>query len=168
MLKPVSFEEARHTHYPKQVVIAIAKDRDGKANPISIGRFMAVSHEPPMLAIAVGKTRYTAETIVHSECFTVAVPSIDMADVTLLFGTRSGRDIDKLAASGCTIESARTIDSVLLSDAVVNYECELESYFPAGDHLVFIGKVVASHLNEESAPCLYITGPEHQIGPIGS
>lgn len=167
MQKRVSYTEAKITKYPEPVVIAIAKDREGKPNPISLGWAMTVSHDPPMIAIAVGKTRYSAETIPHSECFTIAYPPSDMADITLLFGTESGRDIDKLSQSGCKTEPAEMIDSVLLSDAVANFECELESYMPAGDHMIFVGKVVAAHINTELKKRLYITGPDHQMGSVG-
>ncbi len=167
MQKQVPYTETKAQKYPEPVVIAIAKDREGKPNPISIGWAMTVSHEPPMLAIAVGKSRYSAETIPHSECFTIAYPAADMADITLRFGTESGRDIDKFTRSVCKTEPAKIIDSVLLSDAVANFECELESYMPAGDHLIFVGKVVAAHINTEPKKRLYITGPDYQLGSVG-
>ena len=49
--------------YPEQVVIAIAKDQQGKYNPITLGWTMITSHEPPMMAIAVGHKRYSREAI---------------------------------------------------------------------------------------------------------
>ena len=50
-----------------------------------------------------------------------------MADATLFFGSKSGRDIDKFAGFDCKTEPAKVIDSVLLADAVANFECTLES-----------------------------------------
>ena len=164
MQKKVKYEQAIKTKYPEQVVIAIAKDRAGKANPITLGWTMIVSGEPPMMAIAVAKTHYSIETITHSECFTIAFPSSEMSDAALFFGSKSGRDIDKFAEFKCDTEPAKEIDSVLLIDAVANFECTLESQMVAGDHVIFVGKVVASHINGEPKKRLYTVGPGHKMG----
>jgi len=166
MQKKVKYEQAIKTKYPEQVVIAIAKDRAGKANPITLGWTMIVSGDPPMMAIAVAKTHYSIETITHSECFTIAFPSSEMAEAALFFGSKSGRDIDKFAEFECKTEPAKEIDSVLLSDAVANFECTLESQMVAGDHVIFVGKVVESHTNTEPAKRLYTVGPGHKLGSV--
>jgi flavin reductase (DIM6/NTAB) family NADH-FMN oxidoreductase RutF len=165
MQKQVEYSDAIKTKYPEQVVIAIAKDRNGKANPVTLGWTMIASGDPPMMAIAVAKKHYSVEAITHSECFTVAFPSVEMADAALFFGSKSGRQVDKFAEFECEIEKAKEIDSVLLADAVANFECTLESQVPAGDHIVFIGPVVCSHMNTEQKKRLYTIGPGHKLGP---
>ncbi|KKK78071.1 hypothetical protein LCGC14_2847230 [marine sediment metagenome] len=156
MQKQTEYEQAIKTKYPEQVVITVARDKAGRANPITLGWTMIVSGQPAMMAIAVAKRHYSIETIRHSRCFTIAFPSSDMADAALFFGSKSGRDIDKFAEFDaqhgqvhCKTESAKAIDSMLLSDAVANFECTLESETVAGDHIIFVGKVVCSHINIE-------------------
>jgi flavin reductase (DIM6/NTAB) family NADH-FMN oxidoreductase RutF len=166
MQKQVEYEGAIRTKYPEQVVIAIAKDKDGKANPVTLGWTMIVSGKPPMMAIAVASRHYSIETIRHSKCFTIAFPSSEMADTALFFGSRSGRDIDKFAEFDCKTEAAKAIDSVLLCDAVANFECTLESEIEAGDHIIFVGKVVCSHTNAEPKKRLYTVGPGHKLGSV--
>ena len=166
MQKQAEFEQAIKTKYPEQVVIAIARDKNGKANPITLGWTMIVSGKPPMMAIAVASTHYSIETIRHSKCFCLAFPSSDMADAALFFGSKSGRDIDKFAEFDCKYEPAKAIDSVLLTDAVANFECTLESETIAGDHIIFVGRIVASHINTEPKKRLYTVGPGHKLGPV--
>ncbi len=166
MQKQVDYSEAVKTKYPEQVVIAIAKDKDGKANPITLGWTMIVSGAPPMMAIAVAKTHYSIETIRHSKCFCIAFPSSDMAETALFFGSKSGRDIDKFAEFDCKTEPAKAIDSVLLTDAVANFECTLESETAAGDHIIFVGKVICSHINTEPKKRLYTVAPGHKLGSV--
>jgi flavin reductase (DIM6/NTAB) family NADH-FMN oxidoreductase RutF len=89
-----------------------------------------------------------------------------MAETALFFGSKSGRDIDKFAEFDCKHEPAKTIDSVLLSDAVANFECTLESETEAGDHIIFVGKVVCSHINTDSKKRLYTVGPGHKLGSV--
>ena len=166
MQKQVEYSDAIKTKYPEQVVIAIAKDKAGRANPITLGWTMIVSGSPPMMAIAVAKKHYSIEAITHSKCFTIAFPSSDMAEAALFFGSKSGRDTDKFAEFDCKTESAKSIDSLLLSGAVANFECTLESQMPAGDHIIFVGKIVSSHINTEPKKRLYTIGPGHKLDSV--
>ena len=167
MQKQVEYEEAIKTKYPEQVVIAIARDKTGRANPVTLGWTMIVSGEPPMMAIAVYKGHYSIKTIRHSKCFTLAFPSSEMADAALFFGSHSGRDSDKFAEfKKCKTSPAKEIDSVLLTEAVANFECELESETAAGDHIIFVGRIVASHINTEPKRRLYSVAPEHKLGSV--
>lgn len=165
MQKQVEYSQAIKTKYPEQVVIAIARDKDGKANPVTLGWTMIASGSPPMMAIAVAKKHYSIEAIAHSRCFTIAFPSEDMAEAAMFFGSRSGRKVDKFAEFDCATEPASQIDSVLLTDALANFECTLESQTETGDHIIFIGKVVCSHTSTEPKKRLYTVGPGHKLGP---
>ena len=164
MQKQTEYSDAVKTKYPEQVVIAIAKDKNGKANPVTLGWTMIVSGNPPMMAIAVAKKHYSIEAITHSKSFTIAFPSSDMADAALFFGSKSGRNTDKFAEFDCKTEPAKAIDSLLLADAVANFECTLDSQMSVGDHIIFVGEVVSSHINTEPKKRLYTTGPGHKLG----
>ena len=155
MQKEVEYSEAIKT-----------KDAAGRANPVTLGWTMIVSGTPPMMAIAVAKKHYSIEAITHSKSFTIAFPSAEMAEAALFFGSRSGRDTDKFAEFDCKTAPAKSIDSVLLADAVANFECTLESQVPAGDHIVFIGQIVCSHMNTEPKKRLYTIAPGHKLGPV--
>lgn len=167
MQKQTEYKQAIKTKYPEQIVIAITKDKNGRPNPVTLGWTMIASGEPAMMAVAVAQTHYSTEAIRHSKCFTVAYPSTEMADAALFFGSVSGRDVDKFAELACETEYAEKIDSVLLSDAVANFECELESETHAGDHIIFVGKVVASHVNTKPKKRLYSVAAGHKLGPAG-
>lgn len=166
MQKQVKYDQAIKTKYPEQVVIAIAKDKKGKANPVTLGWTMIASYEPPMMAIAVAKTHYSTQAIRHSRCFTIAFPSAEMADEALFFGSRSGRDTDKFAELPSKTQPAKKIDSLLLSGAVANFECTLESQISVGDHVIFVGRVVASYINDKPKKRLYTVGPGHKLGSV--
>lgn len=155
MQTEVPFSEALESRFPEQVAIIIARDSTGKYNPMTAGWLMPASLEPPMFAVSVAKSRHTAGAIQSAKCFTIAFPSEIQADMAKLFGTASGRDMDKLQAAGTRTEKARHIDSLLLADAVANFECELAAAHETGDHVVFIGRVVASYLTGSPATRLY-------------
>lgn len=166
MQKEEAYTKAIILKYPEQVVIAIARDPQGKYNPITLGWSMIASHNPPMMAIGVGKTRYSLEAIRQAGEFVVAFPSEHQADEAMLFGTKSGRDTDKLSEADAAIEPAESIDCVLLSDAVANFECKLIGELETGDHVVFAGEVVRTHVNEQVLNRLYTVGPGHTLGGL--
>ena len=166
MQKKVTFEQAVKTKYPEQVVIAIAKDKTGKANPVTLGWTMIASYAPPMMAIGVYKRHYSVKCIRHSKCFTIVYPSSDMAKAALFFGSHSGRDIDKLGQFKCRTSPAKKIKSVLLSDAVANFECRLVRQILTGDHITFVGRIVCSHINTKRKKRLYSLSTGHKLGPV--
>ena len=167
MQKEVPFSETKNARYPKGIFIAIAKDADGKCNPVTVGSVMYASAGPHMFAVSLFPTHHTTAAIRHSGEFVIALPSEHQAEETMLYGTRSGRDTDKFALTKAKTESAHKIDCVLLSDAVSNYECRLVDEVKIGDHIVFAGEVVCSHVNETPLRRLYIVGPGYELRGVG-
>lgn len=146
-----TYDQAKERRFPEQIAIAIAKDPVGKYNPITLSWAMPTSIDPPMFAIAVGTQRHSVTALRHARSFVLALPSDRMKPDVLFHGTKSGRDMDKFALAGTKTQPATKIDGVLLADAVANYECELVSEHAAGDHIIFVGRIVASHVNQDPA-----------------
>lgn len=162
-----NFAEANNRKYPEGVAIALAKDRTGKVNPITLGWFMTTSIQPRMLAISVAHNRHSLDAIRHSKEFVLALPSLAMAEETLYYGTKSGRDTDKLADCSAATQPAMRVDCLLLSDAVVNFECSLSGELTTGDHVIFAGEVLAVHVNQDqSVRRLYTVGPNYKMGGV--
>ena len=166
MQRQVAYQEAQAARLPREVVIGIAKDERGKYNPITLGMVMVPSVRPPMFAVSIAKHQYSVGAFRRSREFVVALPAEGQAEEALVYGTRSGRDTDKLALTGAKTQKAAVIDGVLLADAVANFECRLVGEFEAGDHIVFVGEVVCAHVNETARRRLYIVGPGHTMGPL--
>ena len=149
------------------MAIAIAKDEQGKYNPITLGWIMVTSHQPPMMAISIGLTRHSLAAIRTAREFVISFPSSEMVEDALFYGTKSGRDMDKLAEFESKTQPASVIDCVLLADAVANFECKLESELATGDHVLFVGRVVCSHINQDSGlRRLYTVGEDFQMGGV--
>jgi flavin reductase (DIM6/NTAB) family NADH-FMN oxidoreductase RutF len=166
MQQEVPYSQAIALKYPEPVAIAIAKDPQGKCNPISLGWSMCTSGKPPMMAVSIGLTRYSLEAFRHSKGFVLAFPSEHQGDETMLYGTRSGRDCDKLGLANAKTQPAKKIDCVLLSDAVANFECKLVGELRTGDHVIFAGEVVCSHINETALNRLYTVAPGHTLSGL--
>lgn len=166
MQKEVPFAIALESRYPEQVAIAVVRDLQGRYNPITLGWVMPASMQPPMLAMAIGRNRYTAEALRQSREFVLAFPAESQAEAAKYFGSHSGRDTNKFSAVRCETERAHKVDSRLLTDAVANFECKLVREVESGDHLIFIGEVVACHVHANPAGRLFTLIKSQHMGGL--
>jgi flavin reductase (DIM6/NTAB) family NADH-FMN oxidoreductase RutF len=166
MQNPVPYSKAFAARPPREVVIGIAKDVQGKYNPITLGMFTHVADKPPVLAVSIAKEQYSLQAFRLSKEFVIALPSESQAEETMLYGTKSGRDCDKLVLAGTKTQTASKIDCVLLTEAAANYECKLIAETTVGGHVVLFGEVVAVHVANPPARRLYILGPGYRMGPL--
>jgi flavin reductase (DIM6/NTAB) family NADH-FMN oxidoreductase RutF len=166
MQKPVAYSKAFAVRPPREVVIGIAKDVQGKYNPITLGMFTHVGIKPPVLAVSIAKQQYSLRAFRLAKEFVIALPGASQAEETMLYGTRSGRDCDKLALAGAETQPASQIDCVLLTGAAANYECRLIAETAVGGHVVLFGEVVAAHVADPPVRRLYILGPGHRMGAL--
>jgi len=141
-----TIKEAVARKYPEGVVFVSTISKEGKANVMPAGWCMFTSIEPLLIAVSVGKERYTHGLILETGEFVLAYPSFEMAGDVRITGTRSGRDTDKLAACHFKLIPAVEVKARLIEGAVANLECRLHSYHPTGDHTIFVGQIVAGHV----------------------
>ena len=166
MQKLVPYAKAFAARPPREVVIGIAKDVQDKYNPITLGMFSHVANKPPVLAVSIAKEQYSLEAFHRSKEFVIALPGEAQAEETMLYGTKSGRDGDKLALAGAKTQPATQIDCVLLCEAAANYECRLVAETAVGGHIVLFGEVVAAHMADPPIRRLYVLGPGYRMGPL--
>jgi flavin reductase (DIM6/NTAB) family NADH-FMN oxidoreductase RutF len=158
--------EALKLRYPELIVLAVCQGKEGPPNVITIGWFMPTSIEPPMVAISVGKTRYSHDLIRDGREFVVAFPPEELRDAMLICGSESGRDVNKIQKSGLATAPAKIVKPPLLTQCAANLECKVVGECDSGDHTIFVGEVVAAWINPEvSQRKLFTLGPE-KYGPI--
>ena len=105
--------------------------------------------DPATVHVSIRPERHSYRMIKESKCFTVNMPTVDMARVVDLCGVISGADGDKFDAAGLTAAPAKIVKAPLVSECPVNLECEVKQVIPVGVHHMFIGEVVAKHADEK-------------------
>jgi len=164
MQRLTNYRDSRLLQYPDPVSIIIVKDEQGKYNPMAASWVTPTSIEPRMIAISVGFQRYTYELMLKQNEFVVSFPSAGMSAEVELFGSQSGRDVDKLKSLGTPVQAATVIDGVLLAEASINYECILKDSMVTGNHMLIAAEIVASHIHTDKLPRLYVLGPKKYGG----
>lgn len=109
------------------------------------------------MAIGVAPSRFTHELIVQSGEFVLAWPGPELAEQTLLFGTRSGRDFDKFASTGVRSTKAELVGAPLIPECIANLECRLIGRMDTGDHTIFAGEVLKVWMREGGGQVQCIT-----------
>jgi flavin reductase (DIM6/NTAB) family NADH-FMN oxidoreductase RutF len=120
---------------------------------------MGIMWNRPFVQVVVRPTRYTLEFMNRYDSFTVAAFDESHRDALNLLGSRSGRDGDKIAASGLTPIASQKVASPSFAEAELVLECRklfwqdidpthfvdasLEKHYPKKDyHRMFFGEVV--------------------------
>ncbi len=148
-MEKVLVKEAFDRFKPESCVFVISVDGSGRASGMVAGWNMKCSTEPPLFAVSLSKKGYTHELIQQSKEFVVAVPNKELEKAVEFFGSARGDKIDKFAETGIEVRKSEYIKPPLIERATINLECKLEKEIDSGDHIIFIGRVVASYVNKE-------------------
>ncbi len=163
-LQDVSWDEAIEWGSPYPYVLAVTLDTKGKANIIGLAWWTLISWQPAMIAISIGKDRYSHECIEYCKEFVLCFPSREQARGAWLCGKKSGRDIDKFQKTGFTPVPSHKVKPPLIKDSTVAYECRVTDSMETGDHTLYIGEVMAIHGTSEKKSHLYSIHYKKLIG----
>ena len=100
---------------------------------------MQVSYSPLLLAVSINPEHASYPLVKEAQAFTVNVLKQGQLEVARRFGTRSGREYDKIA--GVRWHPGRS-GAPVLDDALAYFDCEVTAWQPAGDHELMLGRVV--------------------------
>ncbi len=96
-------------------------------NPMTIGwAQFGVIWGKPMVTVLVRKSRYTFELLENTDVFSISVPALnDMQSALSYCGSHSGRDGDKLAATGLVRLPARFGGADGVAACKAHFECRI-------------------------------------------
>jgi flavin reductase (DIM6/NTAB) family NADH-FMN oxidoreductase RutF len=153
-MREVSPSQALKNKYPEWIDLVVSRGACGGVNVMPVGWSTIASGTPLLYAVAINARHHTTRLIHETKEFVVAAPSASMAAATLYCGTHSGRDGDKISPSGLELVSASRVQVPLLRGAIYNLECTLHTAVETGDHVLFVGEIVAAHLDKTGGPRL--------------
>jgi flavin reductase (DIM6/NTAB) family NADH-FMN oxidoreductase RutF len=150
-MKRVSPDEALKRKYPEWIVLVVTIDQEGQVDVMPAGWCMVVSGQPLMLAVSIHPDRHTHKLLSEAGEFVVSFPSAGQGPAVWFCGSHSGRDVDKIDHTDLELLPAAEIRTPLIEAAVANFECRLAGQMDTGDHTIFVGEVVAAHIDEHAS-----------------
>ena len=136
-----------------QGVYVIGVADGGQRDAFTAAWVMQVSFEPLLLALSINPDHASYPLLHSGGGFTVNVLNQSQQDLARRFGTRSGRDEDKLA--GVPWHAGRS-GAPILEDALAYLDCELCGEMGAGDHDLALGRVIGGRLlDPDAVPLVY-------------
>lgn len=140
--------------------------RGTRVNTMTIGwGSVGIMWRKPVFTALVRQSRYTKELVEQSGEFTVTLPLTDMKAALTLCGTKSGRDLDKIAAAKLTLTPGQAVATPVIAVPGLQLECKViyqqtmlpenlaaadrSACYPAGDyHTMYFGEIVAAYKTE--------------------
>lgn len=151
--------------------VLITGAADGRANPMTISwGSLGVDWGRPMFTTFVRESRFTKTLLDASGEFTVNIPVGErderVRNILGVCGSKSGRDIDKVAELGLTLAEPSAVSAPGIAELPLTLECrvvyrqeqdlsaldeaDVERWYADGDvHTAYVGEIVAAYLIEE-------------------
>jgi 3-hydroxy-9,10-secoandrosta-1,3,5(10)-triene-9,17-dione monooxygenase reductase component len=139
------------------VTIVTCLDRDGQRVGLTANSFNALSLDPPLILWSLRLRSPSLQAFAAASHFAVNVLGRDQLALSRHF-SRSGAD---KFALGQWSEGAGRVP--VLAGSVAQFECSQQSVQEAGDHMLFIGRVL--HAREDARePLVYHGGRYRSLG----
>jgi flavin reductase (DIM6/NTAB) family NADH-FMN oxidoreductase RutF len=133
--------------------VAIITANDGEGNPagMTANTVVSVSLTPPLLAVCIDHTADMHATLQRAAQFTVNVLASHQEALSRRFAELGTGRFEGIGFS----RSER--GGIILDGVLAHIECERVAIHPAGDHSIYIGRVVGGD-TREGEPLLYFRG----------
>lgn len=167
MRVPYNFNAAKNLEILSKAAFLTTKSGN-KINTMVIGwGSIGVLWRLPIFNVVVRQNRFTYELLEQTKEFTVTIPYKELPQAVSICGIKSGRNMDKLAASGLTVAKAQKIATPILDVPGMHFECKVvysrlmgkdnlnpalnELWYnkePNDYHMFYFGEIVDSYITE--------------------
>jgi len=136
--------------YPSPAALITSVDEEGRPNIVTLGECFNVSiARPVIVGIAIRTATHSHGLIRARGEFTVNLPTTELLKQVDGIGSVSGRDCDKFEEFGLTPLPATKVAPPLIAECPLNLECRVLSEQEVGDHQLFLGEVLAEHVDTD-------------------
>jgi flavin reductase (DIM6/NTAB) family NADH-FMN oxidoreductase RutF len=120
-----------------------------KANIVTIAWVSLLTSAPPTLGISLGSKGFSGNEILMNKHFTVNIAGVNIMVEADFCGISSGKDVDKFSKTGLTPMPSKHIESAIIKECPLNFECKLVSSSMVGKTNHFIGEILEIHMDAD-------------------
>ena len=140
------------------ITVVTTRDRAGHLLGLTVSAFCSVSLHPPLVLVCVDARSETHAAFVESKVFGVSVLAEGQETISERFARRGhAKFADLHLVTG-------QHGAALVPGALAHIECALAAEHPAGDHTIYVGKVLGVGVHP-GRPLVYHAGAYHPLGP---
>ena len=133
------------------VSVVTADDAEGNPVGMTANSLVSVSLNPPLVSLCIDHTADMHRTLGQATRFTVNILAANQEAISRRFAEQGTRRFEGIGFS----RSDR--GGIILDGVLAHLDCEQVSEFPAGDHSIFLGRVVGGGTSD-GEPLLYYRG----------
>lgn len=131
--------------------VAIVTARAGdRIHGMTVSDFSGASLSPPLVTVCASRESITTQLIAEGRCFAVNILAADQEALSNRFASKKD---EMRRFEGLETSEART-GAPLIPGCIANLDCSLMATYEAGDHLIYLGQVEETRL-QEGEPLLY-------------
>ena len=138
------------TFFPQPTTIVSSLDAQGSPNLMTASWVGIVSKTPPTIGLSLNHSRKTYANIKERQSFVINMVPASLAVEADYCGLKSGRDDDKAAVAGLTLQPASLVEAPMLAESPLNVECRLTSEVLLGEYSLLLGEIVEIHACEDA------------------
>jgi len=137
-------------------VTVVTVQEEDVIHGLTVNSFSSVSLDPQLLLICIEEETRTNGFLERGTGFTVNILSRDQQDLSRKFA-RPGLSMEERLRTVSVTE--HDVGGPHFAGSLAWINCEQEDAFPAGDHIIYVGRVVdGKPLNRDAEPLLYLRG----------
>lgn len=136
-------------------VTVVTTDVEGRLHGMTANAVASVSLEPLLLLVCVDKGAVTHDQLSRAGVFAVNILTSDQQELATLFAQRGVPQAGSLR--GVSFERGPQ-GSPLLPGCLAWLECATERAVDAGDHSIFLGRVLDGDSRADGHPLVYFRG----------
>lgn len=125
---------------------------DGRYAGFTVNAFSSVSLDPPLALVCVGNTASSLPILEQAGKFAVNVLHSDQEDMARRFTVKTE---DRFAGLDCELWDQGV---PILPGCMANFELETHQAIDAGDHRIFIGRILKVRFDPDHEPLVYLRG----------
>jgi flavin reductase (DIM6/NTAB) family NADH-FMN oxidoreductase RutF len=148
--------------FPMPTVV-VGANVNGKPNYLTIAWCGIMGGSPPLISVALRRSRFSSPGIKENQSFSVNIPSTDLVKQADYVGIVSGHKADKSGIFKTFYGKLET--APMIEECRINLECKLFQILDFGhSHEIFVGEIVQVYADED---CLTDGNPDiSKIDPI--
>ena len=151
-------------HWGSGVTI-VTTAHEGSWKGTTASSLSSVSLNPPMISVCLAQKLYTHQLVKTNGVFAVNILAAHQLEIGKLFAGMYPEIEDRFAQNSW--ETAVS-GSPVLQDALGWVDCKIAHAYPAGDHTIFVGNVLAGNSTQMDTPLLYFNREWGQFAQLSA